>query len=354
MMSNARANDSDFKWVNAADGTVTVSGLAWFNENAPSFSRLPACAKDIIPPIVWQLAQNPSGAAVSFKTDSSSLRIRVNHGAPDMSALSMHHMSMLACAGIDLYQGTAPNMDFWAASIPTKALEPYVHTYFENLDKKQRHFTLYLPVYATLTSLEIGIDPDASIQSADTFKNKKPIVFYGTSITQSGCASRGSNGFVPIIGRRLNTQVVNLGFSGSGCGEPELAQLITEIDAACYVVDSVANMNIDIMNQRYEKFITILRTAKPNIPIVLMTRVHFAHESFKGSDYANSLNEVVMKTYKKFVSKGDKNIHLFDTAAIIKPGRDHPSVDGIHLNDQGFKLIADNLAPTLQKIIQPN
>ena len=48
-------------------------------------------------------------------------------------------------------------------------------------------------------------------------RNDKPIVVYGTSITQGACASRpDSHGPNAILGRKLDRPVINLGFSGNG------------------------------------------------------------------------------------------------------------------------------------------
>ena len=68
------------------------------------------------------------------------------------------------------------------------------------------------------------MDEGAVIKPARPFALSKPVVFYGTSITQGGCASRPGMSYTAIVGRKLNLDFVNQGFSGNGLGEPEVAR----------------------------------------------------------------------------------------------------------------------------------
>jgi len=341
----------DIVWRDGGDAVFSVDVLYWFGENGGSYCRLPLRVMDKVTPKVRWLCNNPSGARIRFKTDSTSLQLQIKHGVPNKSQLSMYHMSSVAVSGIDLYEGAIGDMDFWAITVPKEANEFYTHTYFKGLEKKMREFTLYLPVYCNLEALKIGVDKDAKFAELSKYRLDKPVVFYGTSITQSGCPCRGSNGFVPIVGRQLGIDVVNLGFSGSGCSEPEMAEIISEMDAACYVIDSIANMDLEKMKERYDNFYKIIRKAWPGKPIVLMTRIHYARENINGDGYVKSINAMVVDSYEKFRAGGDKNIYLFDSSKVITAEGDHPSVDGVHLSDMGFKMLADELSPYLAGIV---
>ena len=341
----------EIAWRDGGDKVFQVDGLYWFGENGGSYCRLPVRALDKVTDKVRWLCYNPSGARIRFKTDSTSLKLKIRHGVGNKEQLSMYHMCSVGVSGIDLYEGPIGDMDFWAITNPKEPKEFYTHTYFTGLAKKTREFTLYLPVYCNLAELKIGLDKDARISEPSKYMLDKPIVFYGTSITQSGCPCRGSNGFVPVVGRKLGIDVINLGFSGSGCSEPEMAEIISEIDAACYVIDSIANMDLETMAERYDNFFEIIRKVWPEKPIVLMTRVHFAREHIQGSDYLKKINKMVFDSYKKFREGGDKNVYLFDSSKVISSEGDHPSVDGVHLSDLGFKMLADELSPFLAEIL---
>ncbi|MFI4910181.1 MAG: heparinase II/III family protein [Sedimentisphaeraceae bacterium JB056] len=348
---------SALKWIDVSkDKSVEVNGLAWFEYNDGAFVRLPLDEEANITHKAWVQSLCPSTARVRFKTDSTSMRLKINHGQSNPDSLDMYHMSSVGVSGIDLYIGGVKDPDFWKVTRPQKANGVYEHVYFENLPKKIRQYTLYLPTYIPLKSLEIGLDVDCEVLKPDKYLIEKPIVVYGTSITQSGCSSRGSNGYVAQIGRRLGADVVNLGFSGSGCSEPEVAKLIAEIDASVYIFDQVANMTPELMDNRYEKFVSIVRDKRPETPIILMTKPHYAREiepygSWMTADFYKRQHNALHKTYKNLKDEGDKNVYIFDAGDIIKAGGDHPSVDGVHLTDRGYYMIADKLAPFIQSIL---
>ncbi|MFA6185931.1 MAG: SGNH/GDSL hydrolase family protein [Phycisphaerae bacterium] len=355
---------SNIVWLNPCkDVNMVVYGLAWFEQNGHKFIRLPLSEKKNVNETAWLMSLCPSSARIRFKTDSTSLRLKIHHGmigtgsmpmyeVSAVNGVSMYHMSSVAVSGIDLYIGSPGQMSYWKTVKPQDPNKEYEYLYFEKLPSMMREFTLYLPCYAELAELQIGIDSDAKILKPTEYKIKKPIVFYGTSITQGGCASRGSNGFVSVIERKLNCDVVNLGFSAGGLGELAMAQIISQIDASVYVVDSVANMNINLMNERYEKFVRILRKNRPQTPVLLMTQIHYSGELLpeQAAEYKRH-NEPVFDTYNKLRAEGDKKVFLFDSGEIIPVGGDHPSVDGTHLTDRGFYMIAEGLEPKLKEIL---
>ena len=348
------ANDN-LKWIDVRnDKKIVVDGLPWFKENQNKFYRLPYLRKEIgeLNSHAQKYLKCPSGARVRFKTDSTILKLKITHGMDSSSKLYLSTLSPISASGIDLYIGEPNAMSFWMTTEPMDPQNEYEHLFFQDKPRKMRELTMYLPTYTELAELKIGVDSNSVISIPTSYKIKKPIVFYGTSITQGGCADRGSNGYVPVIGRMLNADIVNLGFSSGGCGEEVMAQLMTEIDASVYVVDCVANMDLKLMEQRYEKFVRILREKRPDIPVVLMTKIHFAKEiEPEIAEEYKSQHKPLFETFRKFKEQGDDKVYLFDSGSIILPGYDHPTADGVHLNDLGFKMVADKLAPFLEKNI---
>jgi lysophospholipase L1-like esterase len=342
-----------------------VDGLPWLNHNPPEFrfGRLPVELKPFLEktnPDAWSESLCPSGARVRFATDSGTIRIRVLHGH---ERIALYHMASTGVAGFDLYEGGPVKPIYRGTSKPVSGTAPYEHTLFQAAPTesgKLREWTLYLPAYARLASLEIGVDPGSKLTVPSPFLRAKPIVFYGTSITQSGCASRGSNGYVPLLGRMLGVDVVNLGLSGAGRSEPEVAQAIADaVDASVFVVDSIANMNPETMKTHYGSFVAALRRAHPKTPIVLLTRIHFADveatwgESMRDTPekYA-ALHAELFRTYQRHRDAGDRNIFIFDMGkAIGRPNGDHPTVDGVHPTDLGFRIMAEKLRPVLAPLV---
>jgi len=201
------AENAPLRWITLPGPPVQVNGLPWYSENGGDLFRLPAQLKDTFRPPVWDLAKDPSGGRIRFRTNSSVLAIRLEYPKPP----DMANMHAFGETGVDLYadgvyRGTAVAT---RDAQPGKTLE---HTYFQDQPRLDREITLYLPLYMPVKVLGIGLDPDAQVRPAKPFAAAAPLVFYGTSITQGGCASRPGMSYQAILGRMLNLDFVNLGF----------------------------------------------------------------------------------------------------------------------------------------------
>ena len=56
--------------------------------------------------------------------------------------------------------------------------------------RELREITINFPLYSNVNELYIGLQQNAVLKEAAKYKDIKPIVYYGSSITQGGCASR--------------------------------------------------------------------------------------------------------------------------------------------------------------------
>ncbi|MDZ7617853.1 MAG: SGNH/GDSL hydrolase family protein, partial [Patescibacteria group bacterium] len=301
---------------------------------------------DHVQTAVPRYAEYPAGARVRFRTDSASMGLRIDHGN---DRLSWKVLSVTAMAGIELYEGPPGRMIFRQLATPASGTEPYEVRFSPFPDRRMRDITLYLPMYAKLKSLDIALDPDAKVEPPSPFALTKPVVFYGTSFIQGGCASRGSMNLPSQVGRLLAIDTINLGFAGDGRCEPEVAQLVAEIDAACFVMGPILN-NLDLMRENYPRFVATLRQRWPDRPILLMTRLHAV-----GQSEPYEVNALVREVYEKMQAAGDRNVHYFDSFPLYADGSVHPTVEGLHPSDLGFKIIADALAPALGRVCElPN
>src|SRR5688500_7367704 len=149
----------------------------------------------------------------------------------------------------------------------------------------RREYMLYLPLYNGIESLHVGLPPGATLSPAPARPagRDKPIVIYGTSVTQGGCASRPGMAYPAILGRRLDREVINLGFSGNGRMEIEVARLLAELDASAFVIDCLANMDAATIEERAEPLVRTLREARPRVPIVLLGNVPYTSRTFSRS-----------------------------------------------------------------------
>lgn len=182
---------------------------------------------------------------------------------------------------------------------------------------------------------------------------EKPIVFYGTSILQGGCASRPGMAHTNIISRRLNRECINLGFSGNGQLDLEVARVMAEVDAGVFVLDFVPNASVEQMKERMETFYRIIRNKHPKTPIVFIEDPIFTHTLFdqRVAHEVTRKNQTLNEIFNSLKKKGEKDIYLIHSEKMI--GEDgEATVDGIHFTDLGMMRYANLITPFIKKMIK--
>ena len=328
-----------------AEGTTISDGMKWydgrelpiegraFDNTEHYYDRLPSNVTTSVNSGVRSGKHNTSGMLFRFSTDSTRLVLK---WTPYKSSLSMDHMPAMGVSGIDVYRFDAAK-GRWryvkAGRITSSAGATL------SLDWTPGTPCLVnLPLYNGIKTFTLGIDPEASVSPLPPRASgiDKPVVFYGTSITQGGCASRPGMSFVNIVGRDLDVPVVNLGFSGSGLMELEMSEHLAAIDASCYVLDCVWNMRsmtTDAFRDRYETFIRNLRARRPDVPIVMagMSDVYCGGP--------NDKDACVRALYERLVAEGWTNlVHLPKDG--MYSGDFEGTVDGTHANNLGMRSLA--------------
>ena len=207
-----------------------------------------------------------------------------------------------------------------------------------------REFKIFLPLYDGVKNIEIGIDSASNIIKPP--KNKrKPIIFYGTSITQGGCASRPGMVHTNIISRKLDVDVVNFGFSGNGRMEKPIAEIISSVEPSLYIIECMPNMiKPEFISERTIPLVNTLREKNPNTPIIFVdlfkSPIIFSNSAFKASSIASF--SLFTLEFNKVIGNGYKNIYLIKTPKLANS--DHEgTVDSIHFTDLGFLRYADFL-----------
>lgn len=347
MRAKKVAKPSALTWISAAERQLTVRGLAWFKANRGSYCRLPLRAEKIVRADVWYLAQSPAGANVAFRSDTTQMAVRVTNE----DAGHMPHMPATGSNGVALECGAPGRMRPWAVPQPDLVAASFERQLFSEVSKKMREFRLYLPLYKSLKKLELGFSRGSRILPPSSLALPRPVVFYGTSITQGGCASTAANDYVSCIGRALNIETINLGFSGNGRYEPEVARFVAEIEAALFVLD-YANLDGQLLRRRLPPFVRILRARHPKTPILLITPICYSSYDWSAGtrSYLDSARDVMLAYYVRQHGR-DRNLHLVDGYGLIPFGTEAAHVDGCHPNDHGFRMIADRLAPQIEQIL---
>jgi lysophospholipase L1-like esterase len=265
----------------------------------------------------------------------------------------MNHMTATGIKGLDLYAWTNGKWQFVNSARPAGKSNQQI--IISNMLANEREYLLYLPLYDGVINLQIGIDSTAVIEKPllQIPSATKPIVCYGTSITQGGCANRPGMSYTSLLERKLNREVINLGFSGNGQLDYEIAELMSRrTDAGLFILDFIPNVTQEQVQDKTATFIQKLRAHNPDIPILFVESILFPHSMFDVQMYktVTDKNKALRKEYE-LLRKQYKNIYYLPATKLI--GTDgETTVDGIHLTDLGFTRFADELQKTVRQIIR--
>lgn len=336
----------ELKWTDVRD--FGVLGKGW-TDTQGYYERFPARAKGVVRDEVWKLSRDSSGLRVHFVTDSSA--IAADWTLPTDEPIGMDHMPATGKSGLDLYTRHKGSWHWLGVGrldvqgrnrrMLAQGMRPGPHEYM-----------LYLPLYNRVEALSIGIAAGAKL-SKPKAKSRGFICFYGTSITQGGCASRPGMTYAAILGRKLEMPFLNLGFSGNARMEPEVAQLLAELDPKVYVLDSLPNVPGNELERLAEPFIRRLREAHPNTPIVIVENITYQNAELikKTMDEVKLRNRGIRKVYEKLRRENMKGLTYVPARDLL--GHDgEATVDGAHFTDLGFTRIAAGLLPVLKRLVR--
>ncbi len=331
-------------WHDLKDLTIEGKGFADTND---FYDRLPTHAKGKVPDSVWNLSKDSAGICARFTSDARRFHAR---WTLRKESLAMSHMAATGVSGLDLYVRVDGEWRWLAVGRPAQFPVNEVEL-CSGLPEGTREYLLYLPLYNGVTEVAVGV-PEGAVLAAAPVRRELPVVFYGTSITQGGCASRTGTCHTAFLGRWLDWPVINLGFSGSGRMEREVAELLAEIEAALYVIDCSPNMNGELLSERAPELVRVLRTARPETPIVLVEdRTYAASFMHSGQAQTNSGNRAALqKAYADLLAEGIGGLHYLKGDGLLgADGED--TVDGSHPTDLGFKRHADAFYPLLKEVL---
>ena len=327
---------------------LQVEGQAW-SETASPWDRLPSRSEGVVRDRVWNLSRQSAGIVLRFRSNAPELHARWSLTSDQ---LELVHMPATGVSGLDLY---LLDGDRWTwAHTPRPTGVDNKARLVTGLDTSMRDWMLYLPLYNGVKSIEVGIPEGSVIEPMPTRpETVRPIVFYGTSITHGACASRPGMCHVAILGRDLDREVINLGFSGNGTMDLEIADLMAEIDAAVYVVDCLPNLTGESTAARAVPFVKRLRSLRPETPILLVEdRTYPDWRVNDGRRKRNAGNRAALRAAWKTLQDDDvPHLHYLEGDRLLDPDGDS-TVDGSHPTDLGFRQQADAFIEVLEPILE--
>ncbi|MBR3085193.1 MAG: hypothetical protein IKH04_02195 [Kiritimatiellae bacterium] len=341
----AAKQDLAWRWYDGTDLPLEGRGFATASLPSP-YCRLPS---DMLPRVtkeVRELQADTAGLCFRFRTDSRRLRIFWKTTAPVRQSWNI---ASSGADGVDVYQETPQGWRFVQPPFQPKSKDEgaeYVWDVQPGLTT-----IVYLPTYNGIAAFRIGVEKGCSIGAAPPRRSgiAKPVVFYGTSITQGASASHPGGSWVARAARLADVEAVNLGFSGAGKMEDAMLDCLAKIDASLYVLDTVSNMSPKLTAERSENFVRRLVARRPGVPILLTANAWVLGPEARRRDAA--VRDLVAKLKAEDPARWSSLHFAGDDTSALAPDADG-TVDGIHLNDLGMQRAGDFFGGVIRDILE--
>lgn len=337
MIVESKLNKEGIRFYNIDNEPFSIHGI-W--RDGDRYYRVPRDVAKEVSANIYDMCHKTAGGRVRFCSDSSYVAIRAHvHNVEHVPV-----MTILSSAGFDLY---ADNV-YAGSFIPQyDQLEGVYEAIVDLKSSKNREFTIHFPLYTGVYDLHIGIDENASLTAAKPYGYDKPVVYYGSSITNGASASRPGMTYEAQISRTLNIDHHNLGFGGAAKGELPMAEYVAGLDMCVFVYDYDHNApTVEYLDETHERMFKIVREKNPDLPIIIISRPAVIQSEDRDARFA-----VIKKTYDNAVAAGDKNVYLIPGWEFFDGVGNDYTTDNCHPTDLGFFLMAKGIADVLKKLI---
>lgn len=335
-------NDEEFEFYPYT--TFKLEGFPWYEKDKKLY-RLPIDVMEKLEGNVVTLAKSSAGGCIRFKTNSEKIALKATYERRRHSP----GMPQVSDAGFDIYVKQGEEWIF------INMFRPEIEDVELNMTRElfskgeMREYAIYLPLYSCPEQINIGFCKSAKVSAdVDRRKIEKPILFYGSSVTNGGCVARVGNTYSATVGRKLDAPIINMGYSGSCCGEVEIADAISKTDLSMFVSEFDHNTKEpEMLKERLTAFVNIIRKKNPTLPIILMSRPFFAEYR---REFTKVMSDTVKSVYEAMKSKGDNNVYFISGMDIFDmDDRYDYTIDGVHPTDLGNRVMGMKLVELIKK-----
>ena len=337
----------DLKFYDVSEGHFELYGLHTDDCIEP-YHRMNFEVGKSISEHIHNLNRCTAGGRIRFKTNSNYIALYNDYTIKQIGKSS--HMTTVAASGFDLYVIEDGIQKFYKTLPPPYDFGDTYETFVDFDSNEERELLIHFPLYNGSQKLYIGLQEGAYIKSASKYKYEKPIVFYGSSITQGGSVTRPGIAYENHVSRHFDTDFINLGFSGNAKGEEVMAEYIAKLDMSIFVLDYDHNApSAEYLRNTHSRFLEIFRKYQPETPVIIMSKTD-RRVPKNEMKYILMSRDVVIESYEKAVANGDKNVYFIDGQKIfdLTCGYDC-TVDSCHPNDLGHYSMALAVIDCIEK-----
>lgn len=332
------------------DAPVKVYGIPLFEKNR-KLERYPEDLRkkltdnypEVDAPQLTHLTTRTMGARAAFRTDSENISI-------EMKLKTLEHdvgMSMFSCSSGAVYTGRGESFSYKGLMLPH--FDDMTGRISFTKDKTVEDVMIYFPRNEIVENIIISLDDEAVILPPTPYKYEKPVVYFGSSITEGGHAALITNAYTELLSHRLDFDYYNLGISGNCRGQLEVAEFICSLEPGVFVFDYDHNApTADFLRKTHEPFFKYVREKMPSLPVLLMSAPNY--ESMPERDERRA---IIRETFENAVKNGDENVYFLDGKDFFgEEDRELCTTDTVHPNDYGFHKMARVIEPVLKNILE--
>ena len=301
----------------------------------PDYSRVNDYVYEVLSHVGLTVCTYAAGGRLRFASSSPEVRVKVTLS----SCVPLGPMTLSGVAGCDVYidneyVGTYAPGDFG------------ITEYEFSFENKGEQIQINLPIASKVADVKVECD---DIRLPREYTVTKPVVFYGSSITNSVCATSPGNTYPAILSRRLDCDYINFGMAGSCRGEERFAEYISEYDMSMLIIGYDHNaLNVEELEERHERFFKTVRKHHPDLPVLIMSKPDLFN------DHVNNTKrrDVIYRTYSNAQAAGDENVYFLDGRWFYDRPIPEMTADGLHPTDETFERFADILEPAIRRLLK--
>lgn len=333
----------ELKYYDVPHSSFDLYGVLY--EENRGFVRLPSTVAQSVSEGVVKFGKHTSGGRLRFSTNSSTFELTVKYDELGF----MPHMALLGTSGFMLLEEEDNDEYSLAAMFTPHYVDDRGYTIRKPLKGgRMRDYILFFPTYNNVTALTLGFDKEACVMNGRRYREVKPILYYGSSVTQGACCSRPDNCYPAIISKWNHIDFINLGFSESGKAEDRMVDYLASLECSVFVCDYDYNApDLEHLKKTHYRLYERYRAKNPDVPILFVSRANVDCEREKCAERF----AIIWQTYERAKAQGDERVFLIDGSKTYgEKDRDFCTTDMVHPNDIGFFRYAKTVYEKLVSI----
>jgi lysophospholipase L1-like esterase len=244
----------------------------------------------------------------------------------------------------------------FVASVPLAGRDSFR---LEGLPAENKLIELWLPQFGAFRLRSLELSDGASVSP---FQDDRPRwITYGSSITQCRGAESPTQTWPAIVARSLGLNLLCLGVGGECHLDQMVARTIRDrpadlISLALGVnVQGGSSLSPRTFRPAIIGLVKTIRDGHPEIPIVVRSAIASPPRETTPNAVGMSLQTTrreVKAAVDTLKAHGDPGIYYVDGRDVLGPEHAHLLPDGLHPNEEGYKLMGRSTTPIIARFLR--